>query len=50
MTSSEITSRPKNLVRETAAAASVPSSSATAVAIEATLTESVAVEMSSQAT
>ena len=39
MTSSEMTSRPKNLVRATAAAASVPRTSAITVAILATLTE-----------
>src|SRR3982750_3917266 len=41
MTSSEITSRPKNLLPETAAAQSVPRISAISVEIAATCTESV---------
>ncbi len=41
MTSSEIVSRPKNLVRLTAAAQSVPSTSAITVEIDATFTDSV---------
>ena len=40
MTSSEIASRPKNFEPDTAAAQSVPSTRAIAVAIAATLTES----------
>ena len=40
MTSSEIASRPKNSSRDTAAAQSVPSTSAIAVAIAATVTDS----------
>ena len=39
MTASEIVSRPKKRARDIAAAASVPSTSASAVAIAATLSE-----------
>ncbi|MNL45498.1 hypothetical protein D3C87_1681480 [compost metagenome] len=47
MTSSEMVSRPKKRVWLTAAAQSVPSTRATAVAIEATLTESVSAAQTS---
>ena len=40
ITNSDITSRPKNAVRETAAAHKVPSTSAITVEMEATFTES----------